>query len=97
MLKMSRAEFYDLVWSKPPTEVTHAFGVRPARRPGLRSIRYCTPRAGHWQKLAQGKTVEQPPLDDTAFQAGQAVIIDQKRWTIEEGSSSGDPVRRRVA
>ncbi|WEX08538.1 hypothetical protein [Chelativorans sp. AA-79] len=98
MLKMSRAELYDLVWSKPLTEVARTFGVRDLHV-ALACDQYeiARPRAGHWQKLAYGKAVEQPPLENTAFQAGQTVIIDRKRWTIATGSSSGDPDGRRVA
>lgn len=98
MLKMSRAKLYDLVWSKPLTDVARAFGVRD-----LHVARACDrydiarPRAGHWQKLAYGKSVERPPLDNTAFQPDQTVIIDRKGWTIETGRSSGDPDGRRVA
>lgn len=60
---MTREELYELVWSKPMTEVAKSLGVS-----GSYMARVCThlsvprPNLGYWAKHAVGKTPPRPPL-----------------------------------
>lgn len=58
MVRLSRAELHDLVWSKPMTEIARQFGVRDqhiARACDDADI--ARPRAGHLQEIEHGKFV----------------------------------------
>lgn len=76
MPELSRAALYDLVWSKPMTEIARALSVRDqhvAMACDLFDI--ARPRAGHWQKVGYGKPVEQAALSTTVFSADEIVSI----------------------
>ncbi len=72
---MTREELYELVWSKPMTEVAKSFDVS-----GSYMARVCTvlnvprPERGYWAKLAVGKAPAREPLPDA--QPG-----DQLHWS----------------
>lgn len=61
--KLSRKQLYDLVWSKPMTQLAKEFSLSDN---GLRKI--CVkydiplPKAGHWQKVLHGKNIQQEKL-----------------------------------
>ncbi|MEM1149690.1 MAG: hypothetical protein AAGI03_03920 [Pseudomonadota bacterium] len=67
MREISRAELYELVWSKPMTKVAEDFGLSDQ---GLAKIcaKHSIPRPprGYWAKLAAGKAVETVPLSKGA-------------------------------
>ena len=68
MPKLSRVELYELVWSKPMTEIAREFGIRDqhiARACDLFDI--SRPPAGHWQKIQHGKALSHG-LDDAPRQ-----------------------------
>lgn len=60
---LTRQEMYDLVWSKPMTQLAAEFGLSDV---GLRKIckaaKVPTPGIGYWAKLANGKKVTQAEL-----------------------------------
>jgi len=59
MLRLSRAALYDLVWSKPMTEIARDHGVRDQHvAQACDDHDIARPRAGYWQKLDHGKAVE---------------------------------------
>src|SRR5690606_12323734 len=68
MLRMSRAQLHQLIWSKPMTEIARAYGVR-----GQHIANACDeheiarPPAGYWQKLEYGKAVESVALDNSNY------------------------------
>lgn len=72
---MTREELYELVWSKPMTEVAKGFDVS-----GSYMARVCTvlnvprPERGYWAKLAVGKAPARDPLPEA--QPG-----DQLHWS----------------
>lgn len=63
MREVTRAELYELVWSKPMTKVAEDFGLSDK---GVAKIcaKHSIPRPprGYWAKLAAGKAVETVPL-----------------------------------
>ena len=61
--KFTRAEFYDLVWSKPLTHLAKEFGVSDVALHKLcRKHDIPKPPVGYWAKVAAGKRVKQTPL-----------------------------------
>lgn len=76
MLRVTRAELHELVWSKPMTEMAREYGVR-----GQHIAKACDeheiarPPAGYWQKLEYGKAVESVALDNSNYTADHIVII----------------------
>lgn len=73
-LCLSRTALYELVWSKPMTEIARLYGVRNDHV-AKACDRHDVPRppTGHWQKLTYGKPTEQPPLVSDRF-AGDFVV-----------------------
>jgi hypothetical protein len=60
---VTRAELYELVWSKPMTHVAKYFGMSDvAVRKHCVEHGIPTPPLGYWAKPAHGKTVSRPPL-----------------------------------
>lgn len=62
-LTLSRRELYDLVWSKPMTEVAKSIGlsdVAVAKR--CRQVQVPVPPRGYWARVAAGQTPTKPPL-----------------------------------
>jgi hypothetical protein len=61
--ELNRNELYDLVWSKPMTQLAKEFGLSDN---GLRKIckkyEIPIPKMGHWQKIQYGKKVEHEQL-----------------------------------
>lgn len=61
--KLSRKQLYELVWSKPMTQLAKEFGLSDN---GLRKIcmKYDIPlpQMGHWQKIRYGKKIKQEKL-----------------------------------
>ncbi|RWH78020.1 MAG: hypothetical protein EOR78_29245 [Mesorhizobium sp.] len=83
MLKMSRTALYELVWSRPMTEIAREFGIRDqhvAQACDYHDI--ARPRAGHWQKVNHGKAVERVTLSNDTFSPDDIVIIDSAGWEI---------------
>ncbi|OHV78412.1 hypothetical protein [Rhizobium sp. LCM 4573] len=92
---MTREELYELVWTKPMTEVAKSFDVS-----GSYMARVCTvlnvprPERGYWAKLAVGKAPARDPLPEA--QPG-----DQLHWS-KDGKLHPPPrprvqIRRRRA
>lgn len=55
--EITRRELYELVWSKPVTEVAVEFGVLDASiRKICRKHKVPTPPPGHWARLRAGNT-----------------------------------------
>lgn len=62
-LTLSRQELYDLVWSKPVTEVAKELGlsdVAVAKR--CRQVEVPVPPRGYWARVSAGQTPERTPL-----------------------------------
>jgi hypothetical protein len=100
MLRLSRVELYDLVWSKPITEISRGFGVRDQYV--ARACDHCgiaRPRPGHWQKIEHGKSVERAALNNAEFPANQMIIIDKAGWRMphDRHHEPHQIVRRRAA
>ncbi|WP_095085653.1 hypothetical protein [Mesorhizobium sophorae] len=100
MLKLSRAELYELVWSKPMTEIARDHGVRDqhiARACDHHDI--ARPRAGYWQKLDHGKVVERVALGNDTFSADDIVTIDLAGWRTHQTmrGKNSETARRRSA
>jgi hypothetical protein len=79
MLRLSRAQLYEMVWSKPMTEIARERDVRDLRVAQI-CDRYdiARPPAGYWQKLAHGKHVQKDSLVNDTFSADQIVTIEGK-------------------
>lgn len=83
MVRLSRAELHDLVWSRPMTEIGRQFGVRDqhiARACDGADI--ARPRAGHCQKVEHGKSVPRVALGNNRFAANDIIVIDASGWSI---------------
>lgn len=62
-LTLSRSELYELVWSKPVTEVGRSIGlsdVAVAKR--CREVQVPVPPRGYWAKVAAGQSPKKPAL-----------------------------------
>lgn len=63
VMKFTRKEFYDLVWSKSLTQLSKEYNISDN---GLRHVceknNIPTPKMGHWQKVQYGKKLQIIPL-----------------------------------
>lgn len=81
MLKLTRKELYDLVWSKPMTEIAATYRLRD-----IHIAKACDkndiprPPAGYWQKRAFNKPVARPRLGEDYVPASHMVEIDSTAW-----------------
>ncbi|MBA2780599.1 hypothetical protein [Billgrantia kenyensis] len=63
--RIERVRLYELVWSRPMSHLAKEYGL-----PSQKLKEVCdkagipTPAPGHWQRIAAGKKVSQPPLPD---------------------------------
>lgn len=81
MLRLSRAELYELIWSKPMKEIARQFDIRDQHiAQACDYYDIARPRAGHWQKVEHGKAVERIALGSDRFSAGETIVIDSKGW-----------------
>jgi hypothetical protein len=62
-LTLTRQSLYDLVWSKPMTEVAKSFGISDvALAKRCRAVNIPVPPRGYWARVAGGQTPHQPKL-----------------------------------
>jgi hypothetical protein len=62
-LTLTRQSLYDLVWSKPMTEVAKGFGISDvALAKRCRAVDIPVPPRGYWARIAGGQTPHQPKL-----------------------------------
>jgi len=62
---VTRAQLYELVWSKPMRTLAKEFGISDvALGKWCRKMEIPRPGVGHWQKLEAGKKVTRPKLPD---------------------------------
>lgn len=91
----TRAEFYELVWSKPMTHLAKEFAIsdvalhKICRKHGIPN-----PPLGWWAKKAAGKKVKQTPLPDT--KAGTAERITIASADLSRESSALAKVREQA-
>lgn len=100
MLKLTRAALYELIWSKPMTEIAGDHGVRDQHiARACDDYDIARPRAGYWQKLDHGKVVERVPLDNDTFSADDVIIIDPSGWRTRRTvqGENHETTRRRSA
>jgi hypothetical protein len=75
---LSRKQFYDLVWSKPLTQLSEELGMSDN---GLRKIckKYDIPlpKMGHWQKVQYGKKTEQEKLGNFDKWVNTQILINE--------------------
>ena len=95
-LTLSRQELYDLVWSKPVTEVDKEIGlsdVAVAKR--CRQVQVPVPPRGYWARVAAGQTPRRIPLPkyrDSANRRGStrmASILSTPRGHDAQPESHG--------
>ena len=73
---LTRAQLYELVWSKPMTHIAKEFGMSDvAVRKHCVNHDIPTPPVGYWAKLAHGKTVRRPPLPTKQRSADEPVHL----------------------
>lgn len=76
--RIERARLYELVWSRPMSHLAKELGL-----PSQKLKKLCdtaeipTPAAGHWQRIAAGKAVPQPPLPSAPSENSWIVIDPQ--------------------
>lgn len=74
---MTRAELYDLVWSKPMTEIARQYGIRDQHvAQACDAYEIARPRAGHWQRVEHGKPVETPALNNKNHSPETIIVIE---------------------
>lgn len=77
MLRMSRKQLHELVWSKPMTEIARVHGVRDQHvAQACDAYDIARPPTGYWQRLQYGKSVEAVSLSNASYPAEELVIID---------------------
>lgn len=100
MLRLSRVELYDLVWSKPMTEISRRFGIRDQYvAQACDCCDIARPHPGHWQKIEYGRSVERVALSNAEFSANQLIMIDKAGWRMPRDrlDEPHEIVRRRAA
>ena len=79
LLKVTREELFELVWSKPVIELAKDFGmsdVALAKR--CRTLRVPIPGRGYWARVAAGQAPRRPRLPDKTdltYRQTQALIF----------------------
>lgn len=92
MLRLSRAVLYELVWSKPMTEIARDHGVRDQHiAQACDDHDIARPRAGYWQKLDHGKVVERVALSNDTFAAADIISIDPAGWRTRQKMQGKNP------
>jgi hypothetical protein len=62
-ITLSRSKLYELVWTKPVTELAKDFGISDvALAKRCRAINIPLPPRGYWARIRSGQKVWQPPL-----------------------------------
>ncbi|MBB3231980.1 hypothetical protein [Halomonas stenophila] len=65
--KVERERLYEQVWSRPMSHLAQQYGVSSQKLKELcEKANIPTPTAGHWSRVAAGKTVHQPKLPDAS-------------------------------
>lgn len=65
-IQLSRPELYELAWSKPMTHLARELSLPPMTLSELlRKLDIPLPKPGHWQKIANGRSVRRPPLPNS--------------------------------
>lgn len=73
---LTRRVIYELVWSKPMTEVAEGFGISDvALKKICKKHRIPTPSRGYWAKKKVSKPVKQMPLHDTSDPQDEYIAI----------------------
>ena len=63
VITLPRSQLYELVWSKPVTELAKEFGISDvALAKRCRAIRIPLPPRGYWARVAAGQKPRRPPL-----------------------------------
>lgn len=76
MKQFSRHEFFDLVWSKPMTQLAKEFGLSDvALHKTCKRHRIPTPGLGYWAKVAAGKSVKRASFRDISDNSLNTVCI----------------------
>jgi len=79
MILLTRLQLYDLVWSKPMTQVAFSFGISDV---GLKKIcrrhRVPAPFRGYWARLAVGQQPSRPPLPTLRKGERDLIIIRER-------------------
>lgn len=77
VLRMTRAELHELVWSKPMTEIASLYGVRDQHvAQACDAHQIARPSPGHWQRVEHGKSVETTALDNKNHSPEAIIIIE---------------------
>lgn len=83
--QLSRKQLYDIVWSKPMTQLAKEFGLSDN---GLRKIckKYDIPmpKMGHWQKVQYGKKVSKEKLKHFDKWMNTKITINESEGNDEE-------------
>lgn len=94
--RFTRQAFYDLVWSKPMTQLAKEFALSDvALHKICRKHGIPTPPVGWWAKQAAGKAVERTPLPD-AHQEDVEIVIAGADLTATDTALAGAREKARV-
>lgn len=78
MKSFTRREFYDLVWSKPMTELAKEFGLSDvALHKTCKRHRIPTPGLGYWNKVAAGKPVVKKSFHEISEGSLNRVVVGE--------------------
>ncbi|QDV87400.1 hypothetical protein TBK1r_64300 [Stieleria magnilauensis] len=89
--KFTRAEFYELVWSKPATHLAKELGCSDSEIGILcKSHDIPKPFAGYWMMLVHGKAPERPPLPISDGEASRMITVINR---AAEACSDEEPKR----
>jgi hypothetical protein len=80
MLKLTRAELYDLVWSKPLNKIADEYSLNAIHLGQIcDTYDVARPPMGYWQKLEHGKHVVKPPLSNAKFRSEEVPDLKNRR------------------
>lgn len=91
-LTVTRQSLYDMVWSRPMTQVAQDFGISDvALAKRCRAVDVPVPPRGYWARVAAGQTPPKTPLPRYRSQATEAAARQPPREIIREGDEPTVP------
>lgn len=90
VLRISRSELHDLIWSEPAKDVAQRLGMSPSQlKVACETANIPRPDRGYWNRVNGGGKPKRAPLPDRRL--GQAEYV-----TLVDESRMGAGVRRRI-
>jgi hypothetical protein len=91
-ITLPRSKLYEMVWSKPVTELAKQFGISDvALAKRCRALRIPLPHRGYWAKVAAGQRPRRPPLPPFAVERTRASTPSYVTTRGADGEPTSEP------